>query len=158
MYTSHTLYLVTHPNHLGVPLTVALMMAGILSIYTNYEADYQKYIIRKNKKSKIWRKETEVIEVKYTTDDGEIKETVLLLSGWWGVARHFHYLPEVMAAVCWSLPALFDSPIPYFYVVSLTLLLLHRSRRDDKRCQQKYGSYWEEYRKLVPYKILPGLF
>ena len=134
------------------------MMAGILSIYTNYEADYQKYIIRKNKKSKIWRKETEVIEVKYTTDDGEIKETVLLLSGWWGVARHFHYLPEVMAAMCWSLPALFDSPIPYFYVVSLTLLLLHRLRRDDKRCQQKYGSYWKEYCKLVPYKILPGLF
>lgn len=134
------------------------MMAGIISIYTNYEVDYQKYTVRKNKKSKIWRKEIEFIEAKYTNDDGEIKETVLLLSGWWGVARHFHYLPEITVAVCWSLPALFDSPIPYFYVISLTLLLLHRLRRDDKRCQQKYGVYWEEYRKLVPYKVLPGLF
>ena len=133
-------------------------MAGILSIYTNYEADYQKLAARKNKKCKIWRKEVEVIEAKYTTDDGEVRETVLLLSGWWGVARHFHYLPEITAALCWSLPALFDSPTPYFYVIFLTMLLLYRLRWDNKRCQQKYGIYWEEYCKLVPYKVLPGLF
>lgn len=158
VYTSHTLYLVTHPNHLGLSLTTALLMAGILSIYTNYEADYQKLAVRKNKKCKIWRKEVEVIEAKYTTDDGEVRETVLLLSGWWGVARHFHYLPEIIAALCWSLPALFDSPTPYFYVIYLTTLLLHRLRWDNKRCQQKYGIYWEEYCKLVPYEVLPGLF
>lgn len=134
------------------------MVAGILSIYTNYEADYQKFIIRNNKKSKIWGKEVEVIEAKYTSDDGEVRETVLVLSGWWGVARHFHYLPEIMAALSWSLPALFDSPIPYCYVMFLLILLLHRSRRDDERCQQKYGMYWKEYCRLVPYKILPGLF
>ena len=134
------------------------MVAGILSIYINYEADRQKLVVRQNRKCKIWRKEVEVIEVKYATDDGDVNETVLLLSGWWGVARHFHYLPEIMAAVCWSLPALFYSPIPYIYVMFLTILLLHRLRRDDKRCQQKYGIYWEEYRKLVPSKVIPGLF
>ena len=134
------------------------MVAGIWSIYTNYEADYQKFAVRKNTKCKIWRKEVEVIEVKYTSDDGQVKETVLLISGWWGIARHFHYLPEITAALCWSLPALFDSPIPYFYVMFLILLLLHRLRRDDQRCRQKYGMYWEEYCKLVPYKVLPGLF
>jgi len=149
---------VNHPNHLGLPLTAVLMITGILSIYINYEADYQKLAVRNNKKCKIWRKKVEVIKVKYVTDNGEIKESVLLLSGWWGVARHFHYVPEITATLCWSLPALFHSPLPYFYVVFLTILLLHRLRRDDKRCQQKYGIYWEEYCKLVPSKMLPGLF
>ena len=158
IYTSHTLYLVNHPYHLGLPLTTALMVVGVWSIYINYEADNQKLTVRKNIKCKIWGKEVEVIKAKYTTEDGQVKETVLLLSGWWGVARHFHYLPEIMAALCWSLPALFYSPIPYFYVMFLVTLLLHRLGRDDERCQHKYGSHWEEYCKLVPYKLFPGLF
>ena len=134
------------------------MVAGVWSIYINYEADYQKLTVRKNTKCKIWRKEVEVIEAKYTTDDRQVKETVLLLSGWWGVAHHFHYLPEIMAALCWSLPSLFDSPLPYFYAMFLTVLLLHRLRTDDRHCRQKYGVYWEEYCEFVPYKMLPGLF
>ena len=158
VYTSHTLYLVNHPYHLGLPLTTALMVVGVWSIYTNYEADNQKLAVRKDIKCKIWRKEVEFIKAKYTTEDGRVNETVLLLSGWWGVARHFHYLPEIMAALCWSLPSLFHSPIPYFYVIYLVILLLHRLGRDDERCQHKYGSHWEEYCKLVPYKLFPGLF
>ena len=43
----------------------------------------------------------------------------LVCTGWWGLARHFHYLPEVMAAFFWSLPFGFTAALPYFYVLFL---------------------------------------
>ncbi|KAK8608005.1 hypothetical protein V6N13_023442 [Hibiscus sabdariffa] len=35
----------------------------------------------------------------------------------WGLARHFHYVPEILAAFFWTVPALFNHFLPYFYVV-----------------------------------------
>ena len=49
--------------------------------------------------------------------------------GRWGIARHFHYLPEIMASFFWTAPALFSHPLPYFYVFYLTILLFDRARR-----------------------------
>lgn len=43
----------------------------------------------------------------------------------------------------------------YFYSIFLVILLVDRAFRDDLRCAAKYTTYWDEYRKLVPYKILP---
>ena len=83
---------------------------------------------------------------------------MLLLSGWWGVARHFHYIPEVLAAVCWTLPALNTHFLPWFYVTFLSLLLLDRLYRDDTRCKAKYGHYWDKYCEKVPYSLIPYLF
>ncbi|MFS7992065.1 putative 7-dehydrocholesterol reductase [Helianthus anomalus] len=51
----------------------------------------------------------------------------------WGLSRHFHYVPEIMAAFFWTVPALFDNFLPYFYVVFLTILLFDRAKRDDGR-------------------------
>ena len=79
-------------------------------------------------------------------------------TGWWGLARHFHYLPEILAAFCWTAPALFGQFLPYFYVIFLTLLLTDRAFRDDSRCQSKYGKYWAQYCKSVPYKMVPYVF
>jgi 7-dehydrocholesterol reductase len=69
---------------------------------------------------------------------------------------HFHYVPEIMASVFWCIPALQTSPIPYFYPVYLTILLCDRAWRDDARCKDKYGKFWDEYCAAVPYKIIPG--
>ena len=79
-------------------------------------------------------------------------------AGWWGLARHFHYLPELGAALCWTLPNGTSHALPYFYFLFLLLLLTDRAYRDDARCAAKYGKYWQEYSRLVPYKIIPGLF
>ena len=38
------------------------------------------------------------------------------------------------------------------------LLLTDRAFRDDARCSAKYGAYWQEYSKLVPYRVVPLLF
>jgi len=79
------------------------------------------------------------------------------MSGWWGIARHFHYVPEILLSLAWTLPVLFDDLLPYFYVIYLTGLLLHRSFRDEKRCADKYGSDWKKYTQKVPYHIVPWL-
>ncbi len=159
VYTSHTLYLTRHPNALGLPLASLILLVGVAAIYTNYIADYHKEHVRNtNGACTIWGRRPEVIRAVYRTSEGEEKTSLLLVSGWWGVSRHFHYVPELTAAFCWTIPALFHSTLPYFYFVFLVLLLTQRSVRDDKRCLEKYGKYWEEYCRRVPYKILPYVF
>ena len=44
---------------------------------------------------------------------------------------------------------------PLFYPVFLTILLVHRAIRDEEKCLAKYGAGYEEYMRLVPYKIVP---
>lgn len=158
VYTSPTMYLVLHPNHLSLLFAVLIASLGTLSILANYFADRQRQLVRATAgQCLIWGREPRIMLAEYTTEQGVKKQNILLSSGWWGIARHFHYLPEIAGAFFWSVPALFLSPIPYFYVVFLSLLLLDRAFRDDARCAKKYGEYWERYCDLVPYKIIPYL-
>ena len=108
--------------------------------------------------ARVWGKPPALIRAEYTTGDGEKRESLLLVSGWWSVSRHFHYVPEILLSLSWTLPAGFDAILPYFYVVYLTILLVDRSGRDDLRCKQKYGRFWDEYCKRVPSKIIPGIY
>jgi len=82
----------------------------------------------------------------------------LLTSGWWGLSRHMSYFGDLMIALSWCLPAVFGSPLPYFYMLPFTLLLIHRERRDDAMCLAKYGEDWRRYRTQVPWRIVPGLY
>jgi 7-dehydrocholesterol reductase len=158
IYTSGTLYLVDHPNHLGWPLAALIFAAGVLSIFTNYWADLQRQRVRATDgKCTVWGKPPVLIKARYRTEKGEAKENLLLASGFWGLARHFHYVPEVLGAFFWTLPALFSNLLPWFYVIFLSVLLTDRAFRDDNRCAAKYGADWDTYRQKVPYKIIPGL-
>ncbi|GFP79219.1 7-dehydrocholesterol reductase [Phtheirospermum japonicum] len=98
------------------------------------------------------------IVASYTTTTGETKTSLLLTSGWWGLARHFHYVPEILGAFFWTVPALFNHFLPYFYVIFLTILLFDRAKRDDDRCKSKYGKYWKLYCEKVPYRVVPGIY
>ncbi len=156
IYTSPALYLVNNPIQLGLPLSLILFTLGLSGIVINYLADHQRQKVRElNGNCKIWGKKPEITHVRYSTEKGEIKNSILLSSGWWGIARHFHYIPEIIGALCWSLPALFNNYMPYLYVSFLAILLMDRAFRDDKRCADKYGKGWDEYSKKVPYKIIP---
>lgn len=156
IYTSPTLYLVNHPHQLGPVLSSMIFLAGAASIMINYFSDLQRQHVRKTQgECTVWGRKPTLIIASYRTLDGEIKQNLLLASGWWGITRHFHYIPEIAAAFFWSVPALFDNFLPYFYVVFLTILLTHRAFRDDERCREKYGPYWEKYCSLVPYKMIP---
>lgn len=159
IYTSSTLYLVHHPIHLGTFWASAIFLAGSASILINYLADRQRQQVRaKNGDCLVWRQKPALIQATYQTQNGETKETLLLASGWWGLSRHFHYIPELAAAFFWTLPALFNNFLPYFYFLFLTVLLFDRAFRHDRRCADKYGKYWDQYCEKVPYKIIPYLF
>ncbi|KAG9449236.1 hypothetical protein H6P81_009201 [Aristolochia fimbriata] len=159
IYTSPGLYLVNHPVHLGTPLALLILFAGILCIYINYDCDRQRQQFRKtNGKSLIWGKVPSKITATYYTTSGEKKSSLLLTSGWWGLARHFHYVPEILAAFFWTSPALFSHCLPYFYVVFLTILLFDRAKRDDDRCRNKYQKFWKLYCDKVPYRVIPGIY
>ena len=153
------MYLVHHPNNLGIFLSTFLILFGIACFWMKTNANRQRINVREsNGEYIIWGRKAKIIRAKYHTEKGEVKENILLVDGWWKVARHSHYLGEIIGALCWSLPGLFTHFMPYFYVVYLTLLLCHRAHRDDIRCSSKYGQYWEQYRSAVKYKVLPGVY
>ena len=85
--------------------------------------------------------------------------TKLLISGWWGVARHINYFGDLLMAWSWGLTTGFGSYFPYAYAsFYLTPLLIHREMRDDAACQEKYGDDWQKYKKIVPYKMIPYIY
>ena len=48
--------------------------------------------------------------------------------------------------------------ITYFYMLYFAILLVHRERRDEAKCAKKYGKDWEEYKKRVPWRIIPYVY
>jgi protein-S-isoprenylcysteine O-methyltransferase Ste14 len=82
----------------------------------------------------------------------------LLLSGFWGLARHMNYLGDWMIALSWGLLCGFGSLIPYFYPAWFALLLITRERRDDRWCARKYGADWDRYKEQVPWRIIPRVY
>jgi 7-dehydrocholesterol reductase len=106
----------------------------------------------------VWGKSPVCIRAMYRDKNGVQHENILLASGFWGVSRHFHYTGEILGALCWSCTTGFTYLMPFFYVIYLSILLFHRAYRDDVRCSKKYKSYWEDYKHLVPYKIIPGIY
>nr|CAB3446562.1 unnamed protein product [Digitaria exilis] len=140
-------------------LALSILLAGILCIYINYDCDRQRQEFRRtNGKCSVWGKAPSKIVASYQTTKGETKTSLLLTSGWWGLSRHFHYVPEILSAFFWTVPALFSHFLPYFYVIFLTILLFDRAKRDDDRCSSKYGKYWKMYCNKVPYRVIPGIY
>jgi 7-dehydrocholesterol reductase len=159
VYTLVGLYIVAHPVDMPIRLAVLTTALGLGSIWLNYNADAQRQRVRStNGKATVWGNVPEVIRAKYETADGCQHASLLLVSGWWGVSRHFHYIPEILLSLAWTIPAGFTNAIPYFYVLYLTILLVDRSGRDDARCAEKYGKYWEQYCERVRYKIVPFVY
>ncbi|KAK4783038.1 hypothetical protein SAY86_007412 [Trapa natans] len=133
-----------------VELTTAAVVANCLVFLLGYVvfrgANKQKHMFKRNPKAPIWGQPPKVIGGK------------LLASGYWGIARHCNYLGDLLLALSFSLPCGISSPVPYFYPIYLLILLIWRERRDEARCAEKYREVWSEYRKLVPWRILPYIY
>lgn len=161
LYMTHSAFWAHHGGSSGLtwPVALALAALGGAAIVINYEADEQRSHARATKgQGTIWGRKPKMIEAEYTTKDGTVRKSLLLVDGYWAWSRHFHYLPEIAAALLWTVPVQVTHFIPYVYVTFLTILLLDRAWRDDERCANKYGKYWAMYQEAVPYKIVPGLF
>lgn len=77
-----------HPHDLGIMLPIGLLVAGLAFIYINWDCDLQRQRFRaSNGICKIWGNDPYFIEAKYRTESGELKSSLLLGSGYWGISR-----------------------------------------------------------------------
>ena len=166
VYTLHSRFLVQYPSGLSFPVATGLFILSIMGVVLNYLADRERDVFRAtNGQALVWGKKPSFIKASYTIIDRKTGETsqktsLLLASGFWGVARHFQYFFELTAAWSWCLLAnpFQNGILVLCYATFLTYLLIDRAERDSKKCHLKYGKYYEEYCQLVPYKILPGVY
>ncbi|MGK5632798.1 hypothetical protein, partial [Streptomyces sp. URMC 123] len=159
VYPLSTLYLVDHPRHLPAGETALLLAVGLTALGVNYSADAQRRRVRRTGgDTRVWGRPPKTLSAPYTTADGATHSSLLLYSGWWGLARHFHYLPELVLAVCWVAPVGTERALPYFYPLFLSILLIDRCGRDERRCLQKYGDAYREYCRRVRWRIVPWLY
>ncbi len=149
-YSLQAFYLVEHVHSLPVWGIVSIALLNVAGYYLFRAVNLQKHKFRTVPDYRIWGKEPEFIQ----TGQGNR----LLVSGFWGLSRHFNYIGDITMALAWCLPCLFYSPLPYFYVIYFTALLVHRQRRDDKKCAGKYGDDWVKYQERVPWRIVPGIY
>jgi protein-S-isoprenylcysteine O-methyltransferase Ste14 len=146
------LYLVHHPHDMPT-WAVAGVAAFFLAGYAiSRGANAQKHAFRRDPGAplKWWGGAPRFIVTR--------RGPPLLVSGFWGVGRHLNYLGDLMMGLAWSLPCRFGHFLPYFYVVYLGVLLVHRERRDHARCAATYGPDWEAYCSRVRWRIVPGLY
>ncbi|MCY4050410.1 MAG: hypothetical protein OXF60_02830 [Gammaproteobacteria bacterium] len=102
------------------------------------------------------RKFLGIIEPK-VIDAGDRK---ILCSGFWGVARHFSYMGEAMLAIAvvfmFGYP---NNPWAWTYTIFIICMMFLRQIDDDKFCSEKYGpENWAKYKKMVKYRIIPGIY
>eukprot|EP00897_Mesotaenium_endlicherianum_P003828 jgi/Mesen1/3473/ME000195S02620 len=139
-------WLLRHPRELSWPeaAVISALFAAGFAIFRG--ANMQKHLYKRNPKALFWGRPPKVIGGR------------LLISGFWGIARHSNYLGDLLLALSYSLPCGTSAVLPYFYPIYLLILLIDRERRDEARCRKKYGDVWVQYCQAVPYRILPYVY
>jgi hypothetical protein len=149
-YTLQAFYLINHTHELTLPAAIGIVALNVLGYTIFRGTNIQKHRFRKNPAGLVWGRPPEYIRT--------ARGTLLLTSGWWGIARHLNYCGDLLMALAWCLPAGFEHPLPYFYILYFTILLVHREWRDNAMCQAKYGADWEAYCRKVRWRIVPGVY
>lgn len=184
-YSLQTRYLAIHPVVLGPYIGLVLGVFG-LGYWIFRSANNEKNRFRTDPN------DPKVAHLKYMETKAGSK---LLISGWWGQARHINYLGDWIMSWAYCMPTgiagyivysnigalgqdgktpMVGQPfapvvapgeargwgmiITYFYLVYFAVLLIHRERRDEEKCRNKYGKDWEKYCEIVPYRIIPYVY
>ncbi|EXJ95921.1 delta14-sterol reductase [Capronia coronata CBS 617.96] len=177
VYSIQARYLAVYPLSLGITGIAGVLAAQGLGYYIFRSANNQKNRFRTNPNDvRVSHLET------LTTESG----SKLLVSGWWGRARHINYLGDWIMSFSYCLPTgmagyiikSYQNPVTgavtrevvqgrargwgmiftYFYIVYFGVLLVHREMRDEEKCRKKYGKDWERYCQRVKWRILPGIY
>ncbi|HEY8156430.1 MAG TPA: ergosterol biosynthesis protein [Myxococcota bacterium] len=114
-------------------------------------ANLQKFWFKRDPKAKAFG----LLEPRAISGDGKH----VLAGGFWGLSRHINYLGEILMAtaltLCLGYPLVLATWLyPLYYVA----LLFPRQYFDDQRCAERYGPLWDEYRRRVPSRIIPGIY
>ena len=158
MYTLQALFLVFNPIELSTSYAAFVLLLGLSGFYIFASANNQKDRFRSDPEALIWGKKPTSISCEYTTQDGALRKTQLLTSGWWGISRHMNYTGDLILSLAYSLACGTGHFYPYFYFFFLSALLIHRCLRDEARCRMKYGAAWLTYCRQVPSRLLPQLW
>lgn len=148
LYSLQARYLVDYDPNLGVLELILIVMVNFGGYAIFRGANSQKDAFRRNPN------DVSVQHLQYLQTK---RGTRLLTSGYWGMARKINYTGDWIMALSWCLVCGFGSIVPYFYAIYFCILLIHRSERDDHMCHVKYGDDWIKYKKLVPYRFIPGI-
>ena len=149
MYSIQARYLVYNDPHLSM-----ISLGGIVALHF-----FGYWIFRSaNGQKNDFRSNPDASNLKHLKYLQTKRGTKLLVSGWWGWARKINYTGDWIMGLSWCLLCGVDSIVPYFYAIYFAILLVHRAIRDDHACEKKYGDDWEEYKKIVKYRFVPGLF
>ncbi|KAK3669702.1 erg24, C-14 sterol reductase [Recurvomyces mirabilis] len=174
IYSLQARYLSVHPVILGPWYSFAILAIAGFGYYVFRASNSEKNTVRTDPNN------PSVAHLKYITTHTGSK---LLITGWWGRARHINYLGDWFMSWSYCLPTLLSGyrivdsvltpgsrlvtrdgmegaaiPVTYFFMLYFGVLLLHRERRDELKCRRKYGKDWEDYCKKVPYRIIPGIY
>lgn len=159
-YTLQAQFLVLHPDSLSYLSTFGILALFSIGYWIFRSANSQKdYFRSKRGDCKIWGYKPEFIRATYTSSDGNQHESLLLLSGFWGISRHFNYLGDLLLSLATCLACgTISYLLPFFYIIYMTIILVQRVSRDSQKCKEKYGKYWNEYCQKVPWKIIPFIY
>ena len=161
-YTSTIMYHYYNPVEINPILGVTFMILGYFSVFANWKCDTYRTEMREfaEKNPEIAEKPGfNFIKAQYKTSDGKINSTWLVSSGYYRLCRHPSYFFEILTTVIWTLPGYIPNEIIcYAYLIFLTILLIHRTYRLDKKCEDKYKESWLMYKIIVPYRIVPCIF
>lgn len=127
----------------------AILVLNLIGFWIFRGANGQKNDFRTNPQA------ANVNHLQYLTTETGSK---LIISGWWGMARHINYLGDWIMGLTWCLPCGFSHPLPYYYAIYFAILLIHRERRDEEKCAAKYKQDWVKYCRLVPWRIIPYIY
>lgn len=147
-YSLQARYLVDYDPNLGIYALMGIVLTNCIGYSIFRGANSQKDAFRRNPDGE---------DVKHLQFLQTKRGTKLLTSGYWGMARKINYTGDWIMGLSWCMLCGLQSVVPYFYAIYFCVLLIHRSARDDHMCQIKYGKDWDEYKKIVPYKFIPGI-
>jgi len=163
MYTLQGCYLAHNPVVLNDTIFVLILVLGVLGYvifrWANYQKDHFRRMISTGVAPIVWGKRASYICCNYHTADGKERLSYLLISGFWGMARHMNYVGDILLSSMWCFSCGLTHLLPHFYTFYIIALLVTRTSRDETRCRQKYGNeVWDDYCQNVPYRFIPYVY
>ncbi len=80
----------------------------------------------------------------------------LISTGIYGIVRHPLYMSNGLLAL--GMAILFKSTYAFLFSIPYTLLYLPIIHFEEKNLLEKYGEEYKEYKKKVPWRLIPKLF